>query len=204
MEHNRFNKRDNSYLKYKKELYEEMNGRCAYCGCELDYKKATIDHKVPLAVGGTNERENLIICCFSCNHYKRNRDIEGFRESIKNTVKWLKGNSAYRLALKYGRISETNIDERIMFFYEHSFFVCIAKQYCGLCDYRNKKKKFCHLYSRTLEKEDGLYKRCEECKKEYGFDTKCFRKYVYSEKYTREEWELLGKGVLLERLLGKE
>lgn len=118
MEHNRFNKRDNSYLKYKKELYEEMNGRCAYCGCELDYKKATIDHKMPLAAGGTNERENLIICYFSCNHYKRNRDIEGFRASIKNTVKWLKGNSSYRLALKYERIKEEDFNKNVVFYFE--------------------------------------------------------------------------------------
>lgn len=32
MSYKRFNKRDNSYLKYKKELYEEMNGKCGYCG----------------------------------------------------------------------------------------------------------------------------------------------------------------------------
>ena len=120
MKHNRFNKRDNGYLKYKKELYEEMNGKCGYCGCELDYKKATIDHKVPLAVGGTNDRENLIISCFSCNHYKRNRDIEGFRESIKNTVKWLKGNSAYRLALKYGRIKEEDFNKDVVFYFERN------------------------------------------------------------------------------------
>ena len=118
MKHNKFNKRDNSYLKHKKELFEEMNGRCAYCGIELEYKKATIDHKVPLAVGGTNDRENLIICCFSCNHYKRNRDIEGFRKSIQNTVKWLKYISAYRLALKYERIEEADINKNIVFYFE--------------------------------------------------------------------------------------
>ena len=112
MSYKRFNKRDNSYLKYKKELYEEMNGKCGYCGCELDYKKATIDHKVPLAVGGTNDRENLIISCFS--------DIEGFRASIKNTVKWLKCNSAYRLALKYGRIKEEDFNKDVVFYFERN------------------------------------------------------------------------------------
>ena len=120
MSYKRFNKRDNSYLKYKKELYEEMNGKCGYCGCELDYKKATIDHKVPLAVGGTNDRENLIISCFSCNHYKRNRDIECFRASIKNTVKWLKCNSTYRLALKYGRIKEEDFNKDVVFYFERN------------------------------------------------------------------------------------
>ena len=95
-----------------------MNGKCAYCGCELDYKKATIDHKMPLAVGGTNERENLIICYFSCNHYKQRRDIEGFRKSIMNTIKRLRCNSAYRLALKYERIEEADMNKNVVFYFE--------------------------------------------------------------------------------------
>ena len=44
----------------------------------LTVKDITI--KVPLSVGGTNDKENLLICCFSCNHYKRNRDIEGTKK----------------------------------------------------------------------------------------------------------------------------
>ncbi|WP_051436778.1 HNH endonuclease [Brachyspira alvinipulli] len=118
MKHNRFNKRDNSYLKHKKELFEEMKGRCGYCGCELDYKKATIDHKVPLSIGGTNDKYNLLICCWSCNHYKQRRDVEGFRKSVANTIKRLNCNSAYRLALKYERIKEEDINKDVVFYFE--------------------------------------------------------------------------------------
>lgn len=110
--------RNNSYRKHKKSLFEEMNGRCGYCGCELDYNKATIDHKIPLGLGGNNDKENLIISCWSCNHYKHRRDIEMFRNSIKNTVKQLKHNSTYRLAYKYNRLYEADIETEIKFYFE--------------------------------------------------------------------------------------
>jgi len=36
---------------------------------------ATLDHKVPLSKGGTNEEDNLVTCCISCNRKKRD-DIQ--------------------------------------------------------------------------------------------------------------------------------
>lgn len=35
-----------------------------------DVNIATADHKIPYALGGDSNRENLIICCFPCNAQK--------------------------------------------------------------------------------------------------------------------------------------
>ena len=39
---------------------------CAYCG----NKSSTVDHVVPRARGGSNNRKNLVGCCFPCNNLK--------------------------------------------------------------------------------------------------------------------------------------
>lgn len=40
---------------------------CAYCSEDLDLKTFHIDHVVPLAVGGTNNLDNLCLSCPACN-----------------------------------------------------------------------------------------------------------------------------------------
>ena len=40
---------------------------CAFCGCELTDKTATVDHIVPLARGGSNWLDNLQLACKKCN-----------------------------------------------------------------------------------------------------------------------------------------
>lgn len=50
---------------------------CEYCGTQVtmdgavtDKNRATIDHRIPRARGGTNLRANLAICCYGCNQEK--------------------------------------------------------------------------------------------------------------------------------------
>jgi hypothetical protein len=60
------------------ERYVVMNrskGICAYCGCKLrpiypDGEKPALDHRVPLALGGTNDISNLDYICSPCNGKK--------------------------------------------------------------------------------------------------------------------------------------
>lgn len=42
-------------------------GRCAYCGSS---KRLTVDHKKPVALGGTDDRKNLQCLCKTCNSRK--------------------------------------------------------------------------------------------------------------------------------------
>jgi 5-methylcytosine-specific restriction endonuclease McrA len=51
------------------------NNRCAYCGCD---SKLTVDHAMPLSRGGSNNIENVVPACGSCNSRKGTRTVEEF------------------------------------------------------------------------------------------------------------------------------
>ena len=64
---------------FEKIVFEcfDTGGRCHYCEQELKinsvypYKDTiSIDHKIPLALGGTNNIHNLAVCCHQCNIIK--------------------------------------------------------------------------------------------------------------------------------------
>lgn len=56
-------------LKSREALIIEQNGRCAYCGDNLD-NNSTIDHVVPRARGGSDDDCNLVAACPDCNRAK--------------------------------------------------------------------------------------------------------------------------------------
>ena len=54
-------------------IYRMMGGRCAYCGCRLEYKDMQVDHVKPLngwSEEGADTLDNMLPACRSCNHYK--------------------------------------------------------------------------------------------------------------------------------------
>ena len=72
-------------IDYKKrhKVFMKTFYHCAYCGKILvDKDDLTIDHKNPKAKGGTNEFDNLIGCCRSCNRLKNDKTIEEFRAKL--------------------------------------------------------------------------------------------------------------------------
>lgn len=44
--------------------------RCVYCGRTSKEAKLNVDHIVPVALGGTNDRLNLVTSCAECNSGK--------------------------------------------------------------------------------------------------------------------------------------
>jgi hypothetical protein len=61
---------------------------CAYCGKILsDTDDLTIDHKNPVAKGGTDEIDNLFGCCRSCNQIKADSTVSEFRKKLKDAAK---------------------------------------------------------------------------------------------------------------------
>lgn len=56
---------------------EEKN-HCYYCG-ELCNDDKTIDHKHPVSRGGTNDIDNLVVACRSCNCSKNDKTEEEYR-----------------------------------------------------------------------------------------------------------------------------
>lgn len=55
--------------------YERQKGKCYWCGKKVHKGKNGYhrDHIVPLARGGSNNPDNLVIACHSCNESKRDK-----------------------------------------------------------------------------------------------------------------------------------
>lgn len=45
--------------------------RCAYCSAAMTPSEKTLDHMVPIALGGGHTVANVVVCCLSCNSSKQ-------------------------------------------------------------------------------------------------------------------------------------
>lgn len=63
-------------------IFSRDKFECQYCGAHDDL---TIDHIVPLTQGGTNEDDNLITACVSCNSYKGTLTLEELAKKLETT-----------------------------------------------------------------------------------------------------------------------
>lgn len=67
-------------------------GRCAMCGktAAEDEVRLVVDHKIPQAWGGSNERENLQALCGDCNAGKRDyfQSYDHDADKIRAAVNW--------------------------------------------------------------------------------------------------------------------
>jgi len=60
---------------FRLSLFLERNGSCASCNTKIAAGQAwDIDHILPIALGGSNEPNNLQILCRSCHRYKTTQD----------------------------------------------------------------------------------------------------------------------------------
>ena len=108
--------------KVRQMVYEKCNHRCAYCGCELDYKDMQVDHiesvykhdfekyrfgNAKLTEEELNSIENYMPACRACNFYKSTFSLEKFRENLTTKLyENLRKNFNYKLMCKYGIIKE--------------------------------------------------------------------------------------------------
>lgn len=60
-------------------IVAKSNGHCWYCGDLLLAGNCHIDHMIPTHSGGTDEDDNLVGACRTCNLVKGHRDMEHFR-----------------------------------------------------------------------------------------------------------------------------
>lgn len=56
----------------RKMIYNAADGRCQLCGRPILFSEHTIDHVLPLSMGGLDDVSNLQLCCFPCNQMKNN------------------------------------------------------------------------------------------------------------------------------------
>ena len=82
-------------------LYARDEYRCTYCLCSVSpgvqvapgeviasvpgTALATLDHRTPRSLGGTNDRANLTTACLGCNAAKGERTEADYRASLAPT-----------------------------------------------------------------------------------------------------------------------
>ncbi len=70
---NRVNRRWKPPKFRKKVLFNRDGWKCMYCGCDLSWRTAEIEHIVPKSQGGPKSWGNCVAACKSCNKRKANR-----------------------------------------------------------------------------------------------------------------------------------
>lgn len=64
--------------KFRQDIFEAWNWKCAYCDKQLNENTATIDHILPKHKGGQNIRTNMACCCSNCNRSKASSLLSSF------------------------------------------------------------------------------------------------------------------------------
>jgi 5-methylcytosine-specific restriction endonuclease McrA len=118
--------------KSKKEIvYNKYNGRCAYCGIEINYNNFNIDHINPIrrdikgkdrlnGIYGNNNIHNLNPSCVSCNCSKWSYSLEEWRNIISNKYnKLIEKEPSFHLLIRFN-IVKINKKEVKFYFETHN------------------------------------------------------------------------------------
>lgn len=67
----------------RRDVGEKSRGRCWYCGTKPRRRQRTLDHQDSRFVGGSNDPQNLVMACKSCNHAKDRMTVEQYRAHLE-------------------------------------------------------------------------------------------------------------------------
>lgn len=69
-------------------LYDKAEDKCELCGRKIPLPEMTIDHVVPLAMGGRDEIANLQCACQICNRVKDKLMPEEYADWVKESFEY--------------------------------------------------------------------------------------------------------------------
>ena len=108
--------------KIRQKIFEKSNGKCGYCGSEININKFQVDHIEPASsikhiykegdayLSRKDEESNLMATCVRCNHYKRAENLERFRHQMKTLHERLLKIYIVKVACNFGIIKLTPFD----------------------------------------------------------------------------------------------
>lgn len=81
-------KRKRLTLYKKEEIFLRDEFRCQYCSKQFEKLLLTVDHVVPINKDGSNEDDNLVTACISCNSKKSDKDVNAFikENNMQSTI----------------------------------------------------------------------------------------------------------------------
>lgn len=93
----------------RQRIHDKYNGKCAYCGCDIEIKDMQIDHIFPkrrvvytdFEISKLDEEDNLNPACRECNYYKSDFLIEEFRKQMHTLHERVMKPFIARLSVKY-------------------------------------------------------------------------------------------------------
>jgi len=111
-------------------LAEAQNWKCCFCGCSMTELRCktnscTVEHVTPKEFGGTDDPENLVASCYTCNHNRGTKDAYTFKSRRIQHLTDEKSNAQVRLEAKVRKyvkkaqkLSELNfnVNDRIQTF----------------------------------------------------------------------------------------
>lgn len=87
------------FTRFKRiQIYNKTKGCCYLCGSHIPFELFEIEHKIPLARGGTNDMNNLYPSCHDCNLMKGSIDSKDLLVKMKQI-------QLYQIKNKYGEKS---------------------------------------------------------------------------------------------------
>ena len=111
-------------------VYNKYNGKCAYCGKDIEYSKMHIDHIIPKQRGfnsfeaeqhgitkGTDKFDNLNPSCASCNISKSTYSLDVWKTELKLKKNRLRRDVTNVRILESFGILEFN-NKNILFYFE--------------------------------------------------------------------------------------
>ena len=98
------------------EIFRRDNHACRYCGAGAPDAALTVDHVIPVALGGTDEPTNLVTACADCNAGKTSMppDAEIVDDVRADAARWSAAmQTAAELSAAQTRSREAYVDEVI-------------------------------------------------------------------------------------------
>lgn len=72
-------------------LLEDQGFRCHWCGADIGGGRHTVDHYIPIAKGGGNGPENLVMSCLTCNCSKSDKLPDEFKTYLAQVASQTSG-----------------------------------------------------------------------------------------------------------------